>query len=390
MARKILKLIVVAVLVFVTVIPVSYALDSAIVGFSPPDGATNVSPSSNIQISFSSAPTKGTGNITIMQIAGGSDSMTIDVTSGSVTIVGNNAVINPPHDFATGSDYAVAVDTGAFIVGGNPVDGWGGSSTWSFSISSTDIHLTDLALDGTTVGGFSSSVTSYTEYVAASKTSVELTAVPSDGTATVVGTGTKTLNYGDNNFTVTVTATGGEYKSYTVNVHRGATNANLTDLSVDTVTVDSFDPATTTYNITKANGVTSVDIGATVSDANATTTGTGTKALSVGLNTFDVVVTAEDTTTQKTYTLNITREAPLSTNADLSDLTLDGTTVSGFDPATTTYNESVPAGTTNVVIQATEADPRRVARREDRHIRSGALPDPGRHAGRIWKLCAGV
>jgi len=85
---------------------------------------------------------------------------------------------------------------------------------------------------------------------------------------------------------------------------------------MDGTTVSGFDPATTTYSITKANDATSVNIGASVSDANATTTGTGTKALSVGLNTFDVVVTAEDTTTQKTYTLNITREAPPSTKGD--------------------------------------------------------------------------
>ena len=354
--RKLLKLIAVAVLAFVAFIPLTHALDSAIVGFSPSNGAENVSPSSNIKITFSSAPEKGAGYITLMQVAGGSDSMHINVTSGNVSISGNDAVISPPHDFVAGAEYAISMDTGAFIVNGNPVDGWGGTSTWSFTARPADVHLNDLVLDGATISGFSSSVTSYTEYVAGSKSSVDLTAVPSDASATVSGTGIKTLNYGDNPFVVTVTATSGASKSYDINVHRGSNNADLSDLSADAVTIEGFSPAVTIYNITKASDISSVDIGAVVSDTNATATGMGTKALSTGLNSFDVLVTAEDKTTQKTYTLNITRDSSLSTNANLKDLTLDGTTVSAFEAGTTSYSQNVPAGTTSVEIQGSCAD----------------------------------
>jgi hypothetical protein len=54
--------------------------------------------------------------------------------------------------------------------------------------------------------------------------------------------------------------------------------------------------------------VSSIIINATANDAAATVSGAGTKALDYGDNTFEVVVTAEDGITTKTYTIVVTRE----------------------------------------------------------------------------------
>ena len=69
----------------------------------------------------------------------------------------------------------------------------------------------------------------------------------------------------------------------------------------------------------------------------------GTVPLSVGTNAINIVVTAEDGETTRTYTVAITRAAPpLSTDATLRSLALSGVTLaSAFDPATTGYAASV-------------------------------------------------
>jgi uncharacterized repeat protein (TIGR01451 family) len=60
-------------------------------------------------------------------------------------------------------------------------------------------------------------------------------------------------------------------------------------------------------------------------------------------------VTAADTTTTQPYIVTVTVSAPqLSADATLSALTVGGTAVTGFAPATLTYSVTLPAGTTDV------------------------------------------
>jgi Holliday junction resolvase len=87
------------------------------------------------------------------------------------------------------------------------------------------------------------------------------------------------------------------------------TVANLSALSVNNGTLTpAFDPATTEYTV--STGSDSIAIAAAVAtDSYATvTSGTGTKALTLGANTLEVVVTAEDGETTKKYTIVVTRE----------------------------------------------------------------------------------
>ncbi len=84
----------------------------------------------------------------------------------------------------------------------------------------------------------------------------------------------------------------------------------LSDISIDSTTIEGFDSEIYSYDITVESTVDSVEIGATSTNINANITGDiGTQVLSIGLNAFTVTCTAEDEVTAQDYTLNITREA---------------------------------------------------------------------------------
>ena len=119
--------------------------------FSPTDGATDQSVSTNIVITFSENITKGTGNITIRSgSASGSALQTIDVTSGAVSVSGTQATINPPSDLAYETDQYIVVDAGCFrnsdgdVASGNAI-----INTYNFTTES-DIP----ALGGAGEGGY--------------------------------------------------------------------------------------------------------------------------------------------------------------------------------------------------------------------------------------------
>ena len=92
----------------------------------------------------------------------------------------------------------------------------------------------------------------------------------------------------------------------------GCTNASLSSLSISGATlVPAFSRSVTSYTTTVPNSTDSVDVSATTSDGNASFTINGgtnaTVALAVGDNTISIVVTAEDGTTTRTYTIVVTR-----------------------------------------------------------------------------------
>ena len=96
------------------------------------------------------------------------------------------------------------------------------------------------------------------------------------------------------------------------------TDADLTGLVTSSGSLSpGFTSGTTSYNAVVANGVSSVTVTPTASNAGASITvngvvvisgqASGAISLSVGMNTITTVVTATDTTTTKTYTILITR-----------------------------------------------------------------------------------
>lgn len=231
--------------------------------------------------------------------------------------------------------------------------------TISVRVLSTNNNLGSLTISGGTLSpGFSAGVTSYSATVDAA--SVTIGATAADSRAKVSGTGVKSLNYGNNSFSVVVTSEAGTTKTYTIAVNRPdnrSTNNYLKSLSISNGSI-SFNKNTTTYNVDVAADITSIKVDAAVEDAKASFSsgyGSRTVNLNYGKNAVQVKVKAENGSV-KTYTINVNRADNRSTNNNLTSLTLSAGSIT-FSKDTLDYNVSVPFETAILEIVAVPEDP---------------------------------
>ena len=190
-------------------------------------------------------------------------------------------------------------------------------------IKSSDNTLSEITVsEGELSPKFKEEETSYTVNVGGSIDSIDIGATLNDDRATIVsGVGTHSLNVGENKIAIHVKSESGASLYYNINVIRAPKeDNNLTDLTVDDVSI--YEENKTEYVLDDVPYTkTSIEIGATLSDTDATITGTGKKGLTTGENTFEVVVTAQNGDT-KTYTIKVNREK--NNNANLSLLSVSG------------------------------------------------------------------
>ena len=136
-----------------------------------------------------------------------------------------------------------------------------------------------------------------------------------------------------------------------------SSDATLSNLGIKPNDFSGFRKANTSYSVSVPKNVDKISIYATPSNSKATVTGTGSKSLQIGKNTFSIKVTAEDKKTTKTYTLTITRkqEEEISSDATLKNLGIRPKEYdfTGFRPTLTTYNVSVPNEVEKITIYAT-------------------------------------
>ncbi|MDR2084811.1 MAG: cadherin-like beta sandwich domain-containing protein [Bacteroidales bacterium] len=219
---------------------------------------------------------------------------------------------------------------------------------------SSDATLSNLTVNsGTLTPSFSSSTYTYNVTVGYNVSSITIGATANNANATVAGAGTKTISVGNNSFNVIVTAQDNSYtQTYTVNVYRKSNDATLSTLTVsEGALTPSFTPATFTYNVTVGYDISSLTIGATANNSNATVAGAGTKTISVGNNSFNVIVTAEDNSYTQTYTVNVHRK---SNDATLSNIALSsGMLLPNFTSNNFIYSVEVVYDIEELTIAAT-------------------------------------
>jgi len=259
-----------------------------------------------------------------------------------------------------------------------------GAATQTYTVSvtrapSTDALLTSIKLTPvstlTVITG--PSYVNYTTTVAATTSSLTVTAAEQDPTATLKINGVTTapgtasapitLTTGTNTINIVSTAQDGvTTKTYTITATKPE-SANLSALKLSSgILSPTFATATTNYTSSVTNATTSITVTPTTADATATVTINGTSVtsgtassaipLTVGANKITTIVTAQNGTTTQTYTVTVTRAA--SADALLTSIKLSpaSTLIVVTGPGYVNYTTSVPNSTSSVTVTATEQD----------------------------------
>ena len=127
-----------------------------------------------------------------------------------------------------------------------------------------------------------------------------------------------------------------------------SSDATLRNLGITPKAYDfsGFSKLKTNYSVKVDYDVTRISIYAYATDSKATVTGTGTKSLNVGTNTYAIKVTAEDKKTTKTYNLTITRADNADDESDSDDE--ENKTTNNSVNNTNTTNTTSESSSTNV------------------------------------------
>jgi hypothetical protein len=286
--------------------------------------------------------------------------------------------------------------SGHLLVGGSFA--LAGATVSPFVAQANLFYLEGLDMTGGSLSpAFADTTLAYTASVPNAVSSITLlpTAAQGDATITVNGSPVASgavsppiaLAVGSNTVTIVLTAADGvSTRTYTVDVTRAApasNNANLAGLALSSGTLaPAFAPATTSYAASVPFSVSSITVTPTAAEANATIQVNGVPvasgnasapiALGVGASGITTVVTAQDGTTTRIYTVIVTRAAP-SSNAELSGLALSqGTLMPAFASATTAYAATVADAVASLTVTPTAADSGAIIRVNGTVVASGS------------------
>lgn len=184
----------------------------------------------------------------------------------------------------------------------------------------------------------------YTVDVPVGLPKVELSGTISEN-ATVTGLGSVTLHGGENEVEIVITSESGALRTYKVVINRPKSdNAMLIDLvpSVGALT-PGFTYNGTEYTLYLDSAASTLGFSYSKEDIGSTVTGTDTQLVPDGTTTREIVVTAEDGVTTRTYTVTVVKER--SDNANLASLEVKDYPFSvgeTFDKDTLEYHIHVP------------------------------------------------
>jgi len=309
--------------------------------------------------------------------------LTFDPTTG--TISGTPTAVSPATSYTVTGFNTSGLSSAVVNIGVAP-----GPNTSLIGLKSSP---------GTLSPAFKTATTAYSVSVGNAVASIQLTPTTSDSTAivtingSVVASGALSpaipLSVGSNSITISVVDNGGTTESdYTVTVTRApSNNANLSTLGQSAGGLTpAFSTATTSYTINVSNTTASITLKPVSSNAGATITvngaavasGTTTApiALTGGAQTvITTVVTAQDGTTTKTYTLTVTRA--LSANANLATL---GQSIHGLTPAfstgTISYTDNVSNATASMMLKPVSSDANATIQVNGTAVTSGTVYGP--------------
>ena len=293
--------------------------------------------------------------LTLSDVDFGTFSSGTESYTASVTYSVSQTTVTPAVN-DSGASYVIKLDgvndsdgTISLVVGSNvitiEVKAEDGDTTKTYRVTvtraaaSTDARLSGLTLSDVDFGTFSSGTESYTASVADTVPLTTVTPTLNDSEANFVikldgvidSDGAIPLGLGQNVITIEVTAEDDTTtKTYTVTVTRAlppSTDATLKALTLSDVNIGAFSSGTTSYTASVANGVTHTTVTPTLNDSEAIyvvklggmTDSDGTVSLTVGSNVITVEVTAEDGSTKRTYSVTLTRAAPVSAQGSAPD-----------------------------------------------------------------------
>jgi len=288
------------------------------------------------------------------------------------------AELSPPDGSGAGIGDAVALSGKTTLISAR-LESFGGQSEAGAAyidvLSSSDDTLKGLTVSaGTLSPSFAPATLSYADSVANAVKSITVTPQTTDSSATyalrVAGKPVSNpiaLDAGDNVIDVVVTAADGTTsQTYVVTVTRAKSSDDaLKELTVSAGTLSpGFSPDTLAYSDEVANDVTTITLVPTTNDTDASylfrVAGQPVPGLypqfplSEGENVIDLVVTAPDGTTSRTYSVTVTR---LSSDDTLKSLVVsDGELSPGFSPENLQYSDAVARKLTDITVTATPND----------------------------------
>lgn len=142
---------------------------------------------------------------------------------------------------------------------------------------------------------------------------LEITAIPEDREANVTISGNNNLQMGENTVEIKVESQDktktSTYKIYVTKTNNlEIANANLETLAIRQGTLEpEFDSNTTKYKVEIANGIDKIDILAIPQKEKATVKILGNGEMNEGNNKIEIIVLAENGTTNKKYEINVYR-----------------------------------------------------------------------------------
>lgn len=160
---------------------------------------------------------------------------------------------------------------------------------------------------------FSKDIKEYYFTTNSSITNLEITAIPENREANVTITGNNNLKMGENVIDIKVESQDKTntsiYKIYVTKTNNlELANANLETLAIRQGTLDpEFNSNTTKYKVEIANGIDKIDILAIPQKEKATVKILGNGEMKEGNNKIEIIVLAENGTTNKKYEINVYR-----------------------------------------------------------------------------------